>query len=123
MLFSIVFGEGIVNDAVSIILFNAVYIRTTSAEPLTWTSPFEIAGDFAALTVKSCLVGVAGALLLAILLKNFRFLTRSPVHEIILVFVTGYMTYMIAETLALSAIVSLLTCGIVMSHYAWYNLS
>ena len=75
------------------------------------------------LTLYSTGIGVAGALLLAYGLKKFRFLTRSPIHEIILIFVTGYLTYMIAEALALSAIVSLLACGICMGHYAWYNLS
>ena len=42
MLFSIVFGEGIVNDAVSIILFNAVFSRTMTDAPLTWKAPIEI---------------------------------------------------------------------------------
>lgn len=91
--------------------------------PLSWNSPLEIGWEFTTLTVKSLLVGIAGAMILAVLLKNFRFLTRSPVHEIIMVFVTGYMTYMVSETMKLSAIVSLLACGICMAHYAWYNLS
>lgn len=38
-LFSIIFGEGIVNDAVAIILFNSVLERTASQAPLTWDTP------------------------------------------------------------------------------------
>lgn len=71
MLFSIVFGEGIVNDAVSIILFNAVYIRTMSSAPLTWMAPYEIGADFASLTFYSTLLGIAGGLILASLFKTF----------------------------------------------------
>lgn len=123
MLFSIVFGEGIVNDAVSIILFNAVYIRTMSAAPLTWKAPYEIGADFTSLTVYSTLLGIAGGLILAVLFKSFRFVTKYPIHEIILLFVCGFMTYLVSEMLKLSAIVSLLACGICLSHYAWYNLS
>jgi NhaP-type Na+/H+ or K+/H+ antiporter len=123
MLFSIVFGEGIVNDAVSIILFNAVFTRTNSSLPLSWFSPLEIGWEFCSLTFYSLLVGIIGALVLAILLKNFRFLAKSPVHEVIMVFVTGYLVYMVSETMKYSAIVSLLACGICLSHYAWYNLS
>lgn len=123
MLFSIVFGEGIVNDAVSIILFNAVYTRTMSSLPLTWKAPIEIGGEFASLTINSTLLGIAGGLILAILFKSMWFLTKYPIHEIILIFVCGFMTYLISEMFKLSAIVSLLACGICLSHYAWYNLS
>lgn len=123
MLFSIVFGEGIVNDAVSIILFNAVYIRTMSNAPLTWGAPIEIGKDFASLTVYSTLLGIFGGIILALLLKNMRFLVKYPIHEIILIFVCGFITYLVSEMFKLSAIVSLLACGICMSHYAWYNLS
>lgn len=52
-----------------------------------------------------------------------RFLTHSPVHETVLVFCFGYMGYLLSEIFELSGIISLLTCGIVMAHYAWYNLS
>ncbi len=123
MLFSIVFGEGIVNDAVSIILFNAVFSRTMSNVPLSWSAPLDIAGEFSSLTIYSTLLGIAGGLILALLFKSLRFMTKHPVHEIIMIFVCGFMTYLFSEMLKLSAIVSLLACGICLSHYCWYNLS
>ena len=33
------------------------------------------------------------------------------------------LTYFISEALELSGMISLLTCGITMAHYTWYNLS
>lgn len=41
-LFSIVFGEGIINDAVSIILFNTVMKYTSETSVITASTPFEI---------------------------------------------------------------------------------
>jgi len=52
-----------------------------------------------------------------------RFLTHSPIHETLLVFAFGYLGYMISEIYELSGIITLLTSGILMAHYAWYNLS
>ena len=94
-----------------------------SSAPLTWMAPYEIGADFTSLTFYSTLLGIAGGLILASLFKTFRHVTKYPIHEIILIFVCGFMTYLISEMLKLSAIVSLLACGICLSHYAWYNLS
>lgn len=55
--------------------------------------------------------------------KKMRFLTVSSIKETLLVFSFGYMAYALAEVLSMSGIISLLTSGIVMAHYAWYNLS
>ena len=55
--------------------------------------------------------------------KKCRFLTHSPVHETLLVFSAGYLAYMLSEVLELSGIITLLSCGITLAHYAWYNLS
>ena len=40
-----------------------------------------------------------------------------------LVFCFGYLGYMFSELLELSGIITLLTTGVLMAHYAWYNLS
>jgi NhaP-type Na+/H+ or K+/H+ antiporter len=52
-----------------------------------------------------------------------RFLTHSPVHETLFVFSFGYLGYMFSELFELSGIITLLTTGVLMAHYAWYNLS
>jgi NhaP-type Na+/H+ or K+/H+ antiporter len=52
-----------------------------------------------------------------------RFLTHSPVHETLFVFAFGYLGYMFSELFELSGIITLLTTGVLMAHYAWYNLS
>lgn len=79
-LFSIIFGEGIVNDAVAIILFNSVLQRTASGASLTWDTPLQIGSDFTSLLIKSTALGLAGGIVLALLLKHFRFTTQSIIH-------------------------------------------
>jgi NhaP-type Na+/H+ or K+/H+ antiporter len=71
-LFSIIFGEGITNDAVSIILFNTVLRYTSANEKISWSSPFSISGGFVLLGVVSVLIGLAFGLASALFLKYFR---------------------------------------------------
>lgn len=52
-LFSMVFGEGITNDAVSIILFNTVYKYTGSSEKFSTQTVFKVMMEFSKLTLWS----------------------------------------------------------------------
>jgi len=122
-LFSMVFGEGITNDAVSIILFNTVFKYTGSTEKFTAKTVLKVILEFTKLTLSSVGWGIAAAFAWALFLKHMRFLTHSPVHETMMVFSFGYLGYMFSELFELSGIITLLTSGILMAHYAWYNLS
>jgi len=70
-LFSIIFGEGIVNDAVAIILFNSVLTRTSTGAKLTWDTPFEIGIDFTKLLIYSTIIGILGGMIISYILKKF----------------------------------------------------
>lgn len=122
-LFSMVFGEGITNDAVSIILFNTVFKYTGSTEKFSTQTVFKVIVEFCKLSFTSVGCGIVASFTCALLLKHLRFLTHSPVHETLFVFTFGYMGYMFSELFELSGIITLLTSGILMAHYAWYNLS
>ena len=122
-LFSLVFGEGIVNDAVSIILFNAVKEFTEKGDPFTAKSAAFIGMDFLTLGIKSLLLGLAFGLSCSYLFKIARSLTKNPVAECAMIFSFAYLAYVVAELTHASGIISLLTCGITMAHYAWYSLS
>ena len=126
-LFSIIFGEGITNDAVSIILFNTVepFIGTNgqTTEDFTWVTPFKIIGNFLLLGIVSLLIGITFGLLASILFKKIRLLTISSIKETIIIFIFGYLAYSFSSLAGMSGIISLLTAGITMAHYGWYNLS
>jgi len=120
-LYSLLFGEGVVNDAVAIILFNSV--KKFADQPINAGTTFQILGDFIMLSIFSLLIGAGYGILSTCMLKWFRALARDAVNECILLFSFGYMCYVTAESLSQSGIIALLTCGVTMAHYAWYNLS
>jgi NhaP-type Na+/H+ or K+/H+ antiporter len=122
-LYSIIFGEGITNDAVSIILFNTVMKYTAKNQHVTWSTPMNIMGNFTSLGFWSLMMGIMFALWSAWLLKKYRSFSKNQIHEVLIIFCFGYIAYILSEISELSGIITLLTCGIVMSHYTWYNLS
>lgn len=122
-LFSLIFGEGITNDAVCIILFNTVYEYAGPKSEFTASTPFKVLGGFLLLGFCSIMIGIFFGVLSAFVLKKFRFLTINPVIEVNLVFVFGYLSYSVTELFHYSGIISLLVAGVVMSKYSWYNLS
>ena len=124
-LFSLVFGEGITNDAVSIILFNTVvnFSKKSNDKTFNAASTLEIAADFATLGFKSIMCGIIFAILASLLLKKVRALTKTPVSECAMIFSFAYVSYVVAELWNLSGIITLLTCSVMMANYAWYNLS
>lgn len=122
-LFSLVFGEGIVNDAVCIILFNTVMQYAGPDTEFTLSTPIHIIGSFITLSFFSILTGIVLGILCSLVTKYFRFLTVKPVVECNLIFCFGYLSYSVAELFHCSGIIALLAAGILMAKYSWYNLS
>ena len=122
-LFSLIFGEGITNDAVCIILFNTVYEYAGPHSEFTTSTPFKVLGGFLQLSFFSVFIGIVFGILSSLTLKNFRFLTVNPVVECNMVFVFGYLSYCVTELFHYSGIIALLTCSILLAKYTWYNLS
>jgi NhaP-type Na+/H+ or K+/H+ antiporter len=118
-----VFGEGITNDAIGIILFNAVVKFAGPDSKRDWTTPFEIIWSFLVLGFWSLFIGIAIGFISALFFKYFRFLTVKPLVECNIVFFFGYLSYTISERFEMSGIISLLAAGILMSKYCWFNLS
>lgn len=121
-MFSIVYGEGVFNDIVSIILFNTVQ-QFKSNFDFTWETPFTIIGNFLLLALLSITIGLVAGIISSLIFKWFRFLCHSAITETMLMFLIAMLTYFISESMGYSGIISLLTCGITMAHYTWYNLS
>ena len=71
----------------------------------------------------SLLLGLSYGLLLSYILKNVRSMTKSPVAESALIFSFAYLSYVTAEIWHQSGIITLLTSGVTMAHYAWFSLS
>ncbi|KAL9236253.1 hypothetical protein vseg_010946 [Gypsophila vaccaria] len=120
-LYSLVFGEGVVNDATSVVLFNAIQkLDVTRVGAGTIARVF---GDFLYLFFASTALGITTGLLTAYGLKALYFGRHSTDREIALMILMAYLSYTLAELLQLSGILTVFFCGIVMSHYAWYNIT
>ena len=78
---------------------------------------------FFLLVLESVLIGFATGLICTLVLKYFRFVTHSPIAECSLMLCSGALSYYISETTHNSGIVSILGTSLMLSHYAWYNLS
>uniref|UniRef100_A0A6G1SNF7 Sodium/hydrogen exchanger n=1 Tax=Aceria tosichella TaxID=561515 RepID=A0A6G1SNF7_9ACAR len=125
-LFALVFGESILNDAVSIVLthsighFNEVYQRSLYYSLLTII--WQCVHAFIVMFFESCLIGIAFGVITALTTK-FTKLTESPLLESSLVVLMSYSAFLCAEVIDASGIVSILFCGITQAHYTINNLS
>ncbi|ONK68518.1 uncharacterized protein A4U43_C05F12670 [Asparagus officinalis] len=120
-LYSLVFGEGVVNDATAVVIFNAIQ-KLDVSKIHGWTAVYFF-GDFLYLFSTSTVLGIATGLLTAYVLKALYFGRHSTDREISLMILMAYLSYMMAELLQLSGILTVFFCGIVMSHYAWHNVT
>ena len=69
------------------------------------------------------LIGLLAGIFSSVLFKHGRFLTHSAITETLLIVIIAFISYFISEASAQSGIITLLTCGITMAHYTWFNLS
>ncbi|XP_022981445.1 sodium/hydrogen exchanger 4 [Cucurbita maxima] len=121
LLYSLVFGEGVVNDATSVVLFNAV--QKIDITRLNSKTALHVFGDFCYLFSTSTILGVTAGLLTAYILKTLYFGRHSSVRELAIMVLMAYLSYMLAELLELSGILTVFFCGVIMSHYAWHNVT
>ncbi|KAL2236532.1 UNVERIFIED_CONTAM: Sodium/hydrogen exchanger 2 [Sesamum indicum] len=121
LLYSLVFGEGVVNDATSVVLFNA--IQKFDLSDVNSRVVLKFIGNFFSLFITSTLLGVSMGLLSAYIIKKLYFGRHSTDREVALMILMAYLSYIMAELFDLSGILTVFLCGIVMSHYTWYNVT
>ncbi|KMZ65914.1 Sodium/hydrogen exchanger [Zostera marina] len=121
LLYSLVFGEGVVNDATSVVLFNA--IQNFDLVHIDGTIALKFFGNFLYLFLASTVLGVATGLLSAFVIKKLYFGRHSTDREVSLMMLMAYLSYLLAELFYLSGILTVFFCGIVMSHYTWHNVT
>eukprot|EP00879_Flechtneria_rotunda_P020154 GHRR01021195.1.p1 GENE.GHRR01021195.1~~GHRR01021195.1.p1 ORF type:complete len:511 (+),score=207.14 GHRR01021195.1:167-1699(+) len=129
-LFSLVFGEGVVNDAVSVVLLgavantakaNAAAAAGAMAEPRHGSWAGGVVANFVWLLVTSWALGSAAGFGITATLKK---LHLSGAHqELAVITLLSYLSYLLADVLGLSGILSLFVCGVIVSHYAFHNVS
>ena len=124
-LFAILFGEGVVNDAVCIVLYRILREFTLSGNEFTSGTPAMMFGKFLSLAFFSFVVGLLMGCICAYMLKYFltKNIKLNRTQEISIILFFAFISYTFSEQLGLSPIVTLLFTGIFTSNYAFYNLS
>ena len=115
--------RGITNDAICIILFDTVMEFSGEHSEFTVFTPLKIVGSFTKLSCLSITIGIIVGLLSSIFFAKFRLFTHNTIVECNMIFCFGYLAYLLSELIHCSGIIAMLTCGILMAHYTWYNLS
>ncbi|KAF4123130.1 solute carrier family 9 (sodium/hydrogen exchanger), member 6/7 [Geosmithia morbida] len=122
-LYTIIFGESVMNDAIAIVIFEtAQKYKTGESADYGALTFIEFAGIFLLIFFGSLLIGVLVGVGTALLLK-FTYVRRFPKIESCLIVLIPYATYFFSHGLKMSGIVSLLFCGITLKHYAYFNMS
>jgi len=125
-LFSIVLGEGCVNDAMSLVLLRAVESLPEdggTARDVLFLS-LHFVWLFAASTILGMLVGLAAAAVAKLVSRPGPGQQASPVAlEVALLFLWAYLAFLVAEVCRLSGILALFAASLVMSHYALRSIS
>jgi sodium/hydrogen exchanger 8 len=123
LLYSLVFGESVLNDAIAIVLFKTFRMYYNPDGPAWSESAIPSALlSFVTVSLLSIVVGVALGLCASFIYKHTS-ISDFPKLETSLLFCFCYLSYATAEAISLSGIMALFFNGVVLSHYNSYNLS
>eukprot|EP00898_Chlorokybus_atmophyticus_P003337 jgi/Chlat1/4003/Chrsp26S04077 len=124
VLYSLMFGEGVLNDATTVVLMRAIDRIGTQLLQFGIAELAQIAVNIVYLFISSVMLGFAVGLLSAYIMRRVFFPDRhSTDHETALMGLLAYLSYLIAELLDLSGIMTVFFTGIIMSHYTWHSMA
>ncbi|KAH9924232.1 sodium/hydrogen exchanger [Amylocystis lapponica] len=119
-LYTIIFGESLLNDAVSIVMYET--LTQFHGTEIYLSSLAHGTGIFLLSFSISMALGVVFGLGMSLILKHSS-LNLYPGIESCLVALSAYTCYFFSNGLSMSGIVSLLFCGITLKHYAYHTMS
>lgn len=115
-LYYMVFGESLLNDAVTVVLYNIMSAFVASTTVSGWQIAVGI-GSFFTVSLGGVMIGLLHGIFSC-------FLTRfNVVSETIGILLTSYLAYIVADLFAWSGIISIIVCGVFQSAYAFHNLT
>ncbi|KAI4547971.1 hypothetical protein MJG53_000751 [Ovis ammon polii x Ovis aries] len=117
-LYTLLFGESVLNDAVAIVLTYSISIYSPKENPNTFDAAafFQSVGNFLGIFAGSFAMGSAYAVVTALI-------SFFPMLETGLFFLLSWSAFLSAEAAGLTGIVAVLFCGVTQAHYTYNNLS
>ncbi|XP_062265685.1 sodium/hydrogen exchanger 3-like isoform X2 [Platichthys flesus] len=120
VLFILVFGESLLNDGVTVVLFNVFdAFVTLGGGQIDAVEIIKGIVSFFVVAFGGSLMGLVFGLLISLLT---RWTKNIQIIEPGFVFVLGYLAYLTAEMLSLSAILSIVFCGVCCQKYINANM-
>ena len=119
---ALMFGEGIINDAISIVFFRTLYqkLAHSISAPLSYLDMASIALEFGMQIVVSSCIGVTTGLVCSRIFHTYRIsLLVFPTQQVALILLFAFTAYSVAEALNISGILTLFICAIVQAHYRY----
>lgn len=100
-LYTVIFGESILNDAIAIVLFETARRYKTTGTTIKVFSVFEAIGNFTWVFFGSLIIGVMIGMLTSLVLK-FTYLRRYPKTESCIIILIAYASYFFPTAIRLS---------------------
>ncbi|NXJ42685.1 SL9A9 protein, partial [Ciconia maguari] len=128
-LYTFLFGESVLNDAVAIVLTYSISIYSPKENPNAFDAAafFQSVGNFLGIFAGSFVMGSSYAVVTALIsfmhLTKFTKLCEFPMLETGLFFLLSWSAFLSAEAAGLTGIVAVLFCGVTQAHYTYNNLS
>lgn len=115
-LYYMVFGESLLNDAVTVVLYNimSAFVASSSVTGLQIATGI---GCFFTVSLGGALIGLVHGVF-SCLLSRF-----NVVSETIGMLLMSYLAYLVADLFAWSGIISIVVCGVFQAAYAFHNLT
>ncbi|XP_065577785.1 probable Na(+)/H(+) antiporter nhx-9 isoform X2 [Artemia franciscana] len=121
VLYIVVFGESLLNDAVTVVLYNMFDSYTAMGiENIKYTDLLAGVASFFVVAIGGTIIGIIWGFLTAFVT---RFTNHVRVIEPVFIFVMSYLAYLNAEIFHLSGILAITFCGITMKNYVETNIS
>ncbi|XP_060600356.1 Na(+)/H(+) exchanger protein 7-like [Ruditapes philippinarum] len=118
-LYFLVFGESLLNDGVTVVLYNVMQIFNTMPT-ITVDQIFLGIAKFFIVVFFGLAIGIICGLLSSFITK---YTNSVKVVEPLIVFGFAYLSYILSELFEFSGIVSIIACGIIQVHYAFHNVT
>ena len=118
-LYFLVFGESLLNDGVTVVLYNSM-VSLGNLPSATGMDYLMVFFSFFTVVFGGLMIGIIFGLLTSYIVK---FTKETRVIEPLIVLALAYLSYILAETIHWSGIISLIGCGVVQKRYAFLNIS
>ncbi|KAI3420411.1 hypothetical protein GPALN_003709 [Globodera pallida] len=119
MLYFMVFGESLLNDAVTVVCYNLVN-DFKQLDDITLFDCFLGVAAFLCVSLGGLLIGTLFGILSALITK---FTIHVRVVEPVICFTIAYLSYVCSELFHFSGIIGIIACGLIQIQYTMQNLS